>query len=168
MKIGIPLFCFFAFSMIAGSGNAQDECSTISECAQDAAEAAENARLSLQIATPRGAVMAFNLDSCPVGWDEFAAAKGRVIVGAGTSDGLSTRNLGDRGGSETHKLTAAEMPGHTHNHYTMSSTTDRHRCGGDCRDNFSDRHVEKTTATGGGAPHNNMPPFHTLLYCERQ
>jgi len=31
--------------------------------------------------TPSGAVMAFNLSSCPTGWSEFTQARGRYIVG---------------------------------------------------------------------------------------
>ncbi len=38
---------------------------------------------------PPGAVMAFNLHSCPTGWVEYSAASGRIIVGVGNNgDGI--------------------------------------------------------------------------------
>lgn len=40
--------------------------------------------------------------------------KGRTPVGAGAGAGLTTRARGDSGGTETHALTAAQMPPHTH------------------------------------------------------
>ena len=40
--------------------------------------------------------------------------KGRVVVGVGQGARLSNRKLAKKFGSETHKLTVAQMPGHTH------------------------------------------------------
>lgn len=39
---------------------------------------------------------------------------GRVPVGVGTGPGLSTRTLGEQGGTEEVTLTSAQMPAHTH------------------------------------------------------
>jgi microcystin-dependent protein len=47
---------------------------------------------------------------------------GRVIVGSGSADGLSCRNLAAVGGEERHELSVCELPSHTH-----SGTTG---CGG--------------------------------------
>lgn len=40
--------------------------------------------------------------------------RGRSIVGQGTGAGLSNIRWGQRGGSETHAMTIAQMPSHTH------------------------------------------------------
>lgn len=58
-----------------------------------------------QIAVPAGAVMHFNLPSCPIGWSEFAAGQGRTLVGA-------TSNLGGTVGTALSNL---ENRTHTHN-----------------------------------------------------
>ena len=73
----------------------------------DTASAAAGA-LAQQI-VPSGAVVAFNLAACPVGWSPLATAGGRTIIGvnAAGGNGLSARNLGDTVGEETHTLTVA-------------------------------------------------------------
>lgn len=40
--------------------------------------------------------------------------RGRVPLGAGAGAGLTARSVGQSGGAETHALTVAEMPSHTH------------------------------------------------------
>lgn len=40
--------------------------------------------------------------------------RGRFVMGVGQGPGLTERRMGDRGGSETHTLTAAELPSHAH------------------------------------------------------
>lgn len=52
-----------------------------------------------QLGIPSGAVMSFNLRSCPAGWSELTSAKGRYIVGAqgGASVGATVgTRLNDR------------------------------------------------------------------------
>lgn len=81
---------------------------------------------------------------------------GRALIGAGTGGGgVSTRLVGESGGVETHVLTVAEMPAHTHMQKrgvggtvgtgTFSSTWDQ-----------SDL---STGSAGGGGAHQNMPPW---------
>ncbi|ULY68610.1 hypothetical protein [Chlorella virus XW01] len=120
--------------------------------------------------------------------------RGRVIVGNGMGNGLSNRNIGDISGSETHTLTIAEIPGHTHTGTTNSSGTHSHELNIVDKDdgNFTNSdgqhpvgdaekfngndhmintepagnhtHTFTTNSTGGGQAHNNMPPFAVLNY----
>jgi len=98
--------------------------------------------------------------------------RGRVCVGAGSGNGLTTRNLGSVGGEENHTLSINEMPSHTHslsrrinpdsgaydtnNSHTQESsaaTTDRELSG-----SFD------TSSAGSGNSHNNMQPFIVMRY----
>ncbi len=66
---------------------------------------------------PAGAVMFFNLASCPAGWSELVAAQGRYLVGipaGGTLGGSSGTPLADREG----------RPVGQHNHPTTDPTHD--------------------------------------------
>ncbi len=63
-------------------------------------------------AVPPGAVMSFNRTSCPPGWTELTAARGRVVVGlgnAGTLLGLVGTPLADLTPRRT-----SEVPSHSH------------------------------------------------------
>lgn len=151
---------------------AQEDCSIV-ECAQKAVEASYQAQKMFNQVLPKGAVMAFNLTSCPTGWIEYRPLEGRVIVGAGhgfdsdTNSGLTNRILRESGGTETHTLTQDEMPAHYHTgsfgggNSSYEHHQNNHRLKGE-------RPSNKTNSTGGGGAHNNMQPFHVLKYCERQ
>lgn len=65
-------------------------------------------KLIKSVAIPKGAVLAFNLQVCPAGWLQYKEAEGRVIVGG------SRNSVGSLGGSDTHTLSAAELPPHSH------------------------------------------------------
>ena len=54
---------------------------------------------------PAGAVMAFNLSSCPDGWSPFTEANDRFIMG-------SQGNLREKGGTSNIKLTIDQLPPH--------------------------------------------------------
>jgi len=82
---------------------------------------------------------------------------GRGLVGNGTA-----YDIGDEGGSETHTLTEAEMPAHTHSYEVSVLSTD---ILGELPAPSLDALAPATTgSTGGGDAHNNMPPFLVVVW----
>lgn len=90
----------------------------------------------------------------------------------------STNPQGQSGGEETHTLTAAEMPGHTHQLMASNDTADSAVPNGTAlaRSTATDpKWVSPATpvamapqtvgATGGGQGHENMQPFLALNFC---
>lgn len=123
----------------------------------------------LDTLVPSGAVLAFNLATCPSGWSRFTDADGRVITGLSSEAEFNT--LLKTGGEKTHTLTVNEMPSHTHIYQTgaivsgVTSIQDMgaYKFGGGTADDHAYRYISE--ATGGGAAHNNLQPYVTLLYC---
>ena len=84
--------------------------------------------------------------------------KGRFIVGVDEDD-TDLNESGKIGGENEHTLTVDEMPSHSHTLYSQTT-------GGS---NSVVSRVEgsglwdgsKISSTGGGQPHNNMPPYYT-------
>ena len=88
-------------------------------------------------------------------WKRYA--QGRAMIGA---DGAHP--LGSAGGEETHTLTTAEMPSHSHSYERAplwySEQTGRTDVLGS--DGSLDTYlVINSGYSGGGQPHNNMPPY---------
>lgn len=75
--------------------------------------------------------------------------------GPGDHTGLSTRNLNDVGGAETHQLTIPELPSHTHTYNLPGSAQDDKSQA----DNNAEPTPGTTGNTGGDVPHNNMQPY---------
>ena len=95
--------------------------------------------------------------------------RSRSIIGAGQAQGLSARELGGTGGAETHTLSMAEMPQHTHNSRQYLITATKQNTGTDKRRWEGGFHSvthqgEVTSSTGGNQPHNNMPPWIAMNY----
>lgn len=95
---------------------------------------------------------------------------GRVIGIAGDGAGLTSRQLGQFLGAETHTLTVAEMPAHTHGPGTLGGELDNIGRGGgtggpggqgashfDAIVPFA-LSTGESGSTGGDQPHNNMQP----------
>ena len=83
---------------------------------------------------------------------------------------LSSRNLGDKNGEETHTLTVNEMPQHSHSLTRRSNFQDTAFDPLDAHKDESsavttDRTILgqfNTNTAGGSAAHNNMQPFIVL------
>lgn len=103
--------------------------------------------------------------------------RGRAPISPGTGPGLSSRNLGTRGGESTHYLTNVELPAHNHTGQIKASIS------GGSEDSPSGNHLanhlgafsEDATSgsklegvvsynTGGGQAHSNMQPYLALNY----
>jgi len=121
----------------------------------------------LETSIPAGAVMAFNLVSCPVGWSEYAVAQGKTVVGLDSGD-TSFDTLEETGGEKNHLLTSAEsgVPAHTHD---MQSYY--HDPGSSYVRTSGSPNGQTVLTTGANTPqdasqaHNNLQPYVTLLYC---
>jgi len=88
--------------------------------------------------------------------------RGRGILGAGQGNGLTDRSIGDVVGTETHQLSASEMPSHTHGYnYTLASPAAAPGTPGPVVIGYS---LFSTTSAGGDGSHNNMQPSLALSY----
>lgn len=144
---------------------------------------------------PDGAVVAFDgggyetksqsqaeQNGCPDGWIRYLQAEGRFVLGArppfdGGSGGYALR---DTGGAATHKLLINEMPAHAHG-FEGERHDFRGNGPGDSNVwpdaplalgdmNADDRDYVprgRVLSSGGGQPHNNMPPYIALYFCKK-
>lgn len=93
-------------------------------------------------------------------------ARGRVLGGVGTgrnnnnSANLTPRAIGAKVGDETHTLTTAEMPAHTHIVGSIPDGTQTIAAAGGGALTAADEGRTSVTSgsTGGGDAHNNMQP----------
>lgn len=135
--------------------------------------------------TPKGAVLAFNLENCPKGWSDFKDGRGRVLIGANPSvpstdgktgeNGLQVRRIGDPdGGSENVVIAASNLPPHRHDTINVETMQVQAHFQGypaltvPGRDSNA-AYKEQIASNGDFAaePLNNMPPFVVLTYCQR-
>lgn len=103
--------------------------------------------------------------------------RGRVPMHPGQGPGLSSRSLGEEGGSSSVTLLQNELPSHTHSmKYNKSVPGDSNSPAGKLfagsvvpvASVFSssppDTAIGSATAAGGGQPHNNMQPYLGLSF----
>lgn len=105
--------------------------------------------------------------------------RGRAVVGSGTGSGLSARTCGTALGNETHDLSAAELPTHTH---VASNTSHTHGAatansiaglaGTKLGTNAATTNYNTTTEvtgitlqnTGSGSGHDNVQPLRVAAF----
>ena len=93
--------------------------------------------------------------------------QGKMLVGVDDNDS-SFNAPAKTGGEKTHTLTISEIPSHAHQQYaTSNSGTDGVRRAYNSDGNCSRYPQCITGATGGGEPHNNMPPYYTVYIWRR-
>lgn len=95
--------------------------------------------------------------------------KGRAPMHPGRGPGLTSRRLGQRGGSEMVSLSEAQMPNHTHTLVGSeedpgaTDVTDNWLPGGSqiygTPSNLVDMASQALPNVGGSQPHNNLQPF---------
>jgi len=83
----------------------------------------------------------------------------RVVVGVGQGDGLTDYALADEGGAEAHALTEDEMPEHSHNFQSGSTTGTAMR---PARGSAPNAKTLTTLTSGSGAAHENRQPYIAL------
>lgn len=93
-----------------------------------------------------------------------AIGVGQMLLSAGTG-----YTAGSMGGEATHTLVTGEMPAHTHSTLLQEVSWVDHANGGAGADAAGTDvgPTQSTGSTGGGAAHNNMPPYLAVYIWQR-
>lgn len=106
-----------------------------------------------------------SIATIPSGWHLCDGTNGtpdlrdKFVVGAG-----STYNPGNTGGENTHTLTTAEMPAHTHNQSGYLNNAGGNRAGVHWQGSATGGYNWPVASTGNGGAHENRPPYYALAY----
>ena len=134
----------------------------------------ENNSLSL---LPVGSIIIWTKEEIPEGWIKCDGSEeanqvgapnlsGRFVLGSGQANGLTLRVLGQQDGEEKVTLTEEQLPSHTHSYNQIGTKCTGGACpnAGTLGGGYSNNLYKTTTGIGGGQSHNNMPPYHVLIY----
>lgn len=88
--------------------------------------------------------------------------KDKFLLSAG-----DTYNAGDEGGEAKHTLTIAEMPSHSHKTWLGTTGEAQETLSTGDRTSHNWGATSALEATGGGQPHNNMPPYLAVYMWKR-
>ena len=123
---------------------------------------------------PTGSIVIWSgtVASIPSGWQLCDGSNGtpdlrdRFVVGARQDSGSVpvtdvSGTLTQIGGEAKHTLTIDEMPAHTH---TINCVQNLRGGGGDGQIRADGGPTRSTNSTGGGQPHNILPPYYALCY----
>jgi len=114
----------------------------------------------------------YNLGTEVAGNFRLPDFRGRVAVGKGTGTGLTARTVGSTFGTESHPLTSADIPSHSHSVTDAGHTHNFVASGGgsglpgrntDASTTYNNNSSTNTTGmtlqnTGSGTAHNNVQP----------
>jgi len=101
------------------------------------------------------AVIGWNFGGTPPGLFAVPDLRDRFILGATT-----TAHVNQSGGETQHTLTTNEIPSHTHG---IQATTAVFAPGAAPALVYNLLPLVSTRPTGGGEPHNNMPPYRMMI-----
>ncbi len=101
--------------------------------------------------------------------------RGRAVIGAGQGPGLSARTTGEAVGSESVRLTAAQLPAHRHAVGASSTATTASPAGsfpapaaaGESFGGSADAPMNQRmiAPAGGNRPHDNVSPVLAVTWC---
>lgn len=111
------------------------------------------------------ALLGTRFGSAAAGKTKLPDTRGRTFIGAGTGAGLTARTAGATGGSETHQLTVAQMPSHTHT--VVPNATLAVNQGSNWTVPLFTAPGAVTGSTGNDQPHPNMQPWLAATYIIR-
>ena len=138
-----------------GSGGSSDPVGTIVAWAGSVATIPSEYQLCDGSAASTSALQAITGANVPDLRDRFIVGANNVS-GTGTYPGVG---VGSTGGAATHTLTVAEIP--SHNHGTNPNNTATMTVGDGA---YNIPQYGGANNTGGGQPHNNLPPYYALCY----
>lgn len=89
--------------------------------------------------------------------------RGRFVVGLNSED-EDYNELGASGGSKRVALSVEELPEHSHRHDARGASSAGARNGSGAGNGVEGLEKWVTEATGGGASHENRPPYYAMVY----
>lgn len=138
----------------------------------------ENAIRSIQkgdvvtylINAPIGAIIQWSgtENSVPEGWSICNGENGTIdLSGKFVLSAGNGYSVGATGGSDKVTLTVEQMPSHSHLYETVHSTLENKGFFSGGYNAAEGTKENETQVSGGNQPHENMPPYYTLLFIQK-